>query len=80
MDASSKTELQFVFPVYRMIVGLVVFLSHYSQRFAKLLGSNPVLVLATLILLSHALHMYHSNFSHYTSASNTGGDWGGMAV
>ena len=55
MDASSKTGLQFVFPVYIwMLVGLVVFLSHYSERFAKLLGSNPVSVLATLILLSYA--------------------------
>ena len=55
MDASSKTGLQFVFPIYIwMLVGLVILISHYSQRFAKLLGSNPVSVLATLILLSYA--------------------------
>ena len=55
MDASSKACLQFVFPVYIwMLVGFMILLSHYSQRFAKLLGSNPVSVLATLVLLSYA--------------------------
>ena len=55
MDAYSKTWLQFVFPVYIwLLVGLVILVSHYSQRFANLLGSNPVSVLATLILLSYA--------------------------
>ena len=54
MDAYSKTWLQFVFPVYLwMLVGLVILISHYSQRFANMLGSNPVSVLATLILLSY---------------------------
>ena len=54
MDAYSKTWLQFVFPVYIwVIVGLLIFASHFSQRFAKLLGNNPVSVLATLILLSY---------------------------
>ena len=55
MDTFSKTWLQFVFPVYIMVlVGLIVFASHYSQRFANLLGNNPVCVLATLIHLSYA--------------------------
>ena len=36
-----------------VIVGLVVLISHYSHRFAKLLGNNPVSVLATIILLSY---------------------------
>ena len=55
MDAYSKTWLQFVFPAYIwMIVGLVIFLSHFSRRFTKLLGNNPVSILATLILLSYA--------------------------
>ena len=55
MDAYSKTWLQFVFPVYIwMLVGLIIFLSHFSHRFANLLGDNPVSVLATLILLSYA--------------------------
>ena len=55
MDAYSKTWLQFVFPVYIwVLVGLMVFVSQYSQRFANLLGNNPASVLATLILLSYA--------------------------
>ena len=54
MDAYSKTWLQFVFPVYIwVLVKVMIFASNYSQRFANLLGSNPVSVLATLILLSY---------------------------
>ena len=54
MDAYSKTWLQFVFPVYIwVLVGLIILVSHFSQRFARLLGNNPVSVLATLILLSY---------------------------
>ena len=54
MDAYSKTWLQFVFPAYIwLLVVIIIFISHYSQRFANLLGSNPVSVLATLILLSY---------------------------
>ena len=54
MDMYSKTWLQFVFPVYIwMLVGLMIVVSHYSRRFARLLGNNPVSVLATLILLSY---------------------------
>ena len=55
MDAYTKTWLQFVFPAYLwLLVGLMILISHFSQRFAKLLGNNPVSVLATLILLSYA--------------------------
>ena len=54
MDAYSKTWLQFVFPIYIwVLVGLIILICHCSQRFANLLGSNPVSVLATLILLSY---------------------------
>ena len=54
LDVYSKTWLQFVFPVYIwLLIGLVILFSHYSRRFANLLGSNPVSVLATLILLSY---------------------------
>ena len=54
MDAYSEAWLQFVFPIYIwVLVGLMVLVSHFSRRFAKLLGSNPVSVLATLILLSY---------------------------
>jgi len=55
MDAYSKTWLQFVFPAYIWVLaGLMIVISHFSHRFANLLGSNPVSVLATLILLSYA--------------------------
>ena len=54
MGGYSKLWLQLVFPVYIwMLVGLIILVSHYSRRFAKLLGNNPVSVLATLILLSY---------------------------
>ena len=54
MDAYSKIWLQFVFPVYIwLLVGLIILVSHFSHRFANLLGNNPVSVLATLILLSY---------------------------
>ena len=44
-----------MFPVYIwVLVALTILISHYSQRFANLLGNNPVSVLATLILLSYA--------------------------
>ena len=54
MDAYSKTWLQFVFPVYIWVmVGLIIIGSYHSHKFAKLLGNNPVSVLATLILFSY---------------------------
>jgi len=54
MDAYSKAWLQFVFPVYIwVLIGLIILASHFSHRFTKLLGNNPVSVLATLILLSY---------------------------
>ena len=55
MNVYSKTWLQFVFPVYIwLLVGFMILVSHFSHRFANLLGNNPVSVLATLILLSYA--------------------------
>jgi len=43
-----------VFPVYLwVIVGLIILTSHFSHRLTKILGNNPVSVLATLILLSY---------------------------
>ena len=54
MDTYSKTWLQFVFPVYIFAaVGLMVLVSQFSSKFARLLGNNPISVLATLILLSY---------------------------
>jgi len=55
IDAYSNTWLQFVFPFYIwVLVGLMIFVSHYSQSFANMLGNNPVPIFATLILLSYA--------------------------
>ena len=42
-------------------MGLMIFFSHYSQRFANLLGTNPVSVLATLILKPF-MDSYHAPY------------------
>ena len=55
MKAYNKTWLEFVFPIYIwFIVGSLAYISHHSVRVTKLLGSSPVSVLATLVLLSYA--------------------------
>ena len=55
MDAYVKTWLDLVFPIYIwLIVGFLVYISGRSVTMAKLLGSSPVSVLATLFLLSYA--------------------------
>ena len=55
MDAYAKTWLDLVFPVYIcVIVGFLVYISHYSVTVTKVLGSSPVPVLATLFFLSYA--------------------------
>ena len=54
MDAYARTWLQFVFPLYIwLVIGLIILLSNFSQRIAKVFGTNPVAVLATLFLLSY---------------------------
>ena len=54
MDAYTKAWLQFVFPVYVWaLVGIIIFISHYSSKLATVLGTNPIAVLATLFLLSY---------------------------
>ena len=55
MDAYVKTWLQFVFPIYIWgVIVLIMFISAHSPRVSRMLGSNPVAVLATLFLLSYA--------------------------
>ena len=55
MTALAKAWLHFVFPIYIWIlVIIIIVLAHYSKRIAKLIGSNSVPILATLILLSYA--------------------------
>ena len=54
MDAYTRTWLQFVFPFYLWVLaGLMIVVSNRSRKVTKLLGSNPVAVLATLFLLSY---------------------------
>ena len=56
LDAYIKTWLQLAFPVYVIIlVVMVIIVSEYSPRFAGLIGrKDPVSTLATLILLSYS--------------------------
>ena len=55
LDSYSKAWLQFVFPAYLIILLIMVILmSKYSSRFAKLIGKrNPIATLTTVILLSY---------------------------
>ena len=56
LDTHSKTWLQLAFPVYIiLLVIIVIIVSEYSPRFAGLIGKrDPIATLATLILLSYA--------------------------
>ncbi len=55
MDQLAYTGLQFVFPLYLwFIFGCMIVICRYSLRVSKLFGkSDPVAVLATIILLSY---------------------------
>ena len=62
LDYYSYTWLQFAFPFYLWaLIGLIVIASKFSSSLARLLGSNPVAVLATVILMSYTklLHTSH---------------------
>ena len=53
MDNYSAAWLQFAFPIYVwMLAGGLIVVSQFNTRIAKMLGSNPISVLATLFLLS----------------------------
>ena len=55
MDMYAYTWLQFLFPFYIwMLIGVLIVISRRSAWVTKRVGSNPVAVLATLILLSYA--------------------------
>ena len=55
MTAYAQTWLQFAFPLYVWIlIGLIIFVSRYSITLSKLIGHNPIAVLATLLLMSYA--------------------------
>ena len=64
-----KTWLQFVFPLYILaLVGVIIIGSNYSTRVTRLIGTNAVSVLATLVLLSYTkiLRIVISAFSFTT--------------
>ena len=47
--------LQFLFPFYVwFLIGLIIIVSRHSNTVARSLGSNPISVLATLLLLSYS--------------------------
>ena len=54
MTAHAQTWLQFAFPIYIWIlIILIIITSRYSVRMSKLIGHNPIAVLATLLLMSY---------------------------
>lgn len=54
MDAYALTWLQFVFPVYVwVLISLIILASRYSTLVTRAIGSNPIAVLATLLLMSY---------------------------
>ena len=55
MTAYAKAWLQFVFPIYMLVIaGAIIFLSRRYTTVARLMGRNAVKVLATLFLISYA--------------------------
>ena len=67
MNGYSKTWLQFVFPLYLiLLVAMVIIIAEYSRTFANLISNkNPVATLSTLLLLSYTklLHTIISSLS-----------------
>ena len=54
MTAYAQTWLQFAFPIYIwFLITLIIITSRYSVRVSKLIGHNPIAVLATLLLMSY---------------------------
>ena len=54
MTAYAQTWLQFAFPLYVwMLMGLIIVTCRYSVTLSKLIGNNPIAVLATLLLMSY---------------------------
>ena len=54
LDACMQTWLQFAFPFYIWIlISIIIFTSRYSMTMSKLIGTDPIAVLATLILMSY---------------------------
>ena len=63
MDTYVRAWLQFAFPLYVLVLcGCIVFISSKSYRMSRILGTNPVAVLATLFLLSYT-KLLHTAFT-----------------
>ena len=72
LDYYSYTWLQFAFPFYLWaLIGLIVIASKFSSSMARLLGSNPVAVLATVILMSYTKLLHTSHDALAFSILNT---------
>ena len=78
LDAFALTWLQFAFPLYVwLIIGLIIFISRYSIIVSKLIGSNPIAVLATLLLMSYTkilkiiIEVYSYDILDYPEGNNT---------
>ena len=74
MTAYAQTWLQFAFPIYIWIlIILIIITSRYSVAVSKLIGHNPIAVLATLLLISYTkilkiiIDVYSSAKLEYTS-------------
>ena len=54
MTAYAQIWLQFAFPIYVWIlISIIIITSRYSVTVSKLIGHNPIAVLATLLLMSY---------------------------
>ena len=54
MTAYAQTWLQLAFPLYVwFLISFIIFASRYSITLSKLIGHNPIAVLATLLLMSY---------------------------
>ena len=63
MDTYARTWLQFTFPLFVWVLcGCMVLISSKSYRMSRVLGKNPVAVLATLFLLSYT-KLLHTAFA-----------------
>ena len=78
LDAYALTWLQFAFPLYVwFIIGLIIFISRYSITVSKIIGSNPIAVLATLLLMSYTkilkviIEVYSYDYLDYPGSKTT---------
>ena len=54
MTAHSQTWLQLAFPIYIWtLIGFIILISRYNITVSKLIGHNPIAVLATLLFMSY---------------------------